>query len=895
MARRISILRWLGIALAILVLATLSLWLQQSNDVPITRASYDYLHALAQPWTPSLSNSPVVIVYLDVESYRAEKQHLDEPWSRTLHAQLVRRLTAAGASAIAFDIIFSENGPPAATRDFAAAIRGSGRVVLAAELNRSSRESSDASATTQILTLPQAELRESAAAIGLANLIADDDFVVRRYYAGSRLQEMPSLAEAVARRLHFRTSTNQSAASRWLRYYDRAASLPNVSCTHALHSASAPDSFFKDKIVFVGARPITAGFAERRDEFRSPFPSWRRELFMPAVEVHATQMLNLMRNDSLRRLPLGTESLLLVVTAMAIGCGLFALRPLSATVAALGASGMAALAAGASFTVGHVWFPWLIVAGVQVPFALGASVLWQSLDWYRTRRRLEGQRRSAERKVREQAALIDKAQDAILLQDLNHQIIYANASATRLFGWPNSQLGEPGASAQIFAPCAGQIPGIKKILHERREWQGQLELATRTGQRLLVDSRWTLILDDFGQPSSVLLINTDVTERKQLEAQILRTQRMEAVWSIAGGMAHDLNNALSPVILGIQRLRARVPDVDLRRTLSVMEANTHRSAEMIRQVLAFSRGQGDRRELMNPGQILHEIERIALHTFPKAIEISALVPPDLWPVYANSTQLHQVLLNLSVNARDAMTAGGELTFAADNVTFSPAEAAEMPGGSPGDFVMLLVADTGSGIPPDVLPRIFEPFFTTKADGEGTGLGLSTSARLIKSHGGFIFVKTEFGIGSTFEVYLPRAISPSSTLDTPRRLPPRGNNEMILIVDDEVTVCDLLRASLEDAGYRTITAADGAKALALLPKHSVQLAVVDYSMPITNGLATISAFRQIKPDLPCILMSGDRLPEGQKGACHTNAYIAKPFPIEHLLDLIHLQLRSSPAR
>ena len=210
----------------------------------------------------------------------------------------------------------------------------------------------------------------------------------------------------------------------------------------------------------------------------------------------------------------------------------------------------------------------------------------------------------------------------------------------------------------------------------------------------------------------MLFINTDVTEKKRLELEFFRAQRIESIGVLAGGMAHDLNNALSPILMGLQLLQKQRSDEETRRMLSVMEENTHRGADMVRQVLLFSRGRDGEKEPLSLGSLVREMERIVRQTFPKSINVAALVPADLWPVLGNATQLHQVLLNLCVNARDAMPHGGELTMAVDNVEVAVDETRQIPNGMPGRFVMLLVSDTGGGIPPEVLPRIFEHFFTT---------------------------------------------------------------------------------------------------------------------------------------------------------------------------------------
>lgn len=874
------------------LLALLGIWLRSDSSPPgerLVHASYDWSHTLTSPWTPSLDDSPVVLVYLDFESYQAERQHIGEPWDRRLHARLINRLGQAGAKAIVFDIIFDAAGDAGADQELARAIRANGRVFLAAEVNQTARDTkTEPGLRTQSLTLPHLEFRNAAAGTGLANLIPDDDFVVRRYFARSKAHELPSMSLAVAEHLRLPSSAKDNETS-WLRYYGRALTVPHVSYTHALDPAGVGDDFFRGKIVFVGARPLTGGYAERRDEFRNPFPSWRRDLFMPAVEIHATQMINLARGDFLRRLSPGAEGLLLGLTALLFGVGLFRFHPWPAAGAALVGEAALIAAATAGFAYGHIWFPWLIVGAVQIPVALGGSVLFHSIEWYVTRRRLEAQQRSDEAKIREQAALIDKAQDAILLQDLDGRIVYANPGATRLYGWSAGEFPQGGVTDQLFAPCAAKVAEAGQRVRERGEWQGELEQATKQGARLLVESRWTLIRDDQGQPKNILLINTDITEKKRLEQQFLRAQRLDAIGSLAGGMAHDLNNALSPVLMGIQRLRKKAQDEDSQRMLAVMESNTHRGADMVKHVLTFSRGHGEEKERLDPGRLLREMEHIAAQTFPKNIRLSVLAPRDVWPVLGNATQLHQVLLNLAVNARDAMPAGGELTLAADNVELTEAEAREIPNGVPGPFVMLLVADTGTGIAPEILPRLFEPFFTTKAPGHGTGLGLSTTAHIVRSHGGFVNIRSEVGAGTTFEIYLPRATTPTAAPEAaPVAELPRGHGECILLIDDETALLEMLAATLEEHGYRALTAPGGAEGLALAAPqwHSIQMVIVDMGMPLMDGRQVLEAIRQRQPALPVLLTSGEAgLPAGMKLDASTQ-FLPKPFDMSALLNAIH---------
>ncbi len=874
------------------LLAVMSVWLLSRSSrlgTALLHSSYDWSQTMIAQ--PAFSNAPVVIVYLDLDSYLREKQNPAEPWSRELHARLLRRLTAAGARAVVFDIIFDEPGADAkADQDFAEALRANGHTVLAAEISRSSRNEPGVSGAESLqLSLPEKAFREAAGHWGVANTIVDEDFIVRRQFSGFHNLGEPSLAFATAKLIGIMPASPPVA--QWVRYYGKPFTIPNVSYSSALRTVEVRDDFFRGKVVFIGARPMAGTFLERKDEFRSPLTAWGdREQFMPAVAVHATQLMNLIRGDSLRRLSPGNEVLALVLSALLVGGLMFCFRPLTAAGIALltelGVLGITILA----LNEWNTWFPWLIVSAVQIPGALAGSALYQSLEWYRQKRRFEEQRRTADLKIREQAALIEKAQDAILVEDVEGRVIYVNPSAERLYGWSSVELLHNGAAQRIVASCEQRFTEARLTTLSSGEWQGEMEQSTRDGRKLTVASRCTLIRNEHGEPQSLLFINTDVTEKKRLELEFFRAQRIESIGTLAGGMAHDLNNALAPILMGLQLLQKRHPDAETRRMLTVMEENTHRGADMVKQVLLFSRGRDSEKLPLALGNLLHEAERIVQQTFPKSINVATLAPPDLWPVLGNATQLHQVLLNLCVNARDAMPRGGELTLAADNVELDANEAAQTPNGQPGRFVMLLVADTGSGIPPEILPKIFEPFFTTKPVQQGTGLGLSTTARIIGQHGGFINVKSEVAVGTTFEIYLPRAESSPLQLQPSISLSslPRGNGELILVVDDEQSVREMVTLGLTTQGYRVLAAENGSEAIDLFERSAegINLILLDTDMPVLDGPSTIPLLRARKPDVPIVLMSGELA-----GVTGTNPVetLIKPFNLEGLLHTIQARL------
>jgi PAS domain S-box-containing protein len=891
---------FVSLALTVLV-ALLGLMLLDPGWRPgavILHTSYDSLHSLSGIRSEATTDSPVVLVYLDLKSFLDTGQNPAQPWPRELHAKLLRRLTAAGARAVVFDIVFSKPGPAgAADQALTEAIRANGRVILAAEFSNTTAAPDDKQVWARLGSVePLYEpLVQAAAAWGIATLGIDDDRVVRRFVAGFESDAQPTLAWAAASLLRLPAVTNtsmQAANQFWIRHYGPPFTIPHISYSQALDSLDVDDGFFRDKVVFVGSRPWVESINAPQDAFRNPFHSWKyRDLFMPGVEVHATELLNLIRGDWLRRLSRAKEMVILLAVGLLFGGGLVWLRPIPATIIALAGAGVALGVSLAGFSRG-VWFPWLIISAVQIPVALGGSVLFYSVEWYRARKRFEAAKRIADAKIREQAALIDKAHDAILVQDLDDKILYANPSAERLYGWKLDALQRDGATAEIFLPDEKAAGSARTAALKDGEWNGELRQQTRAGQIVTVASRWTLIRDETSQPKALLIINSDVTGQKQLEAQFLRTQRMNTIGTLAGGMAHDLNNALAPILMGVQLLRRQAGDEESRRWLAMIESSTHRGADMVRQVLLFARGRGGEFQRLELGVLVKELEQMVRETFPKNITVETFLPGDLWPVRGNPTQLHQVLLNLCVNARDAMPEGGKLSFVADNVELAAAEAAAIPDGQPGEFVSLLVSDTGTGIPPEVRAKIFEPFFTTKGEGRGTGIGLSTVMRIVKSHGGFLHVESEPGQGTTFEVFLPRAVETAPTEIAAATVgPARGQGELILVADDEQAICELLTAELTSCGYRVLAASNGEEAVQLFQKHAgeVRLLITDCAMPVMDGPQAIRTLREKRPELPVILASGEGGADADKVG--DVVLVNKPFTLEEILSAVQNCLRS----
>jgi len=490
------------------------------------------------------------------------------------------------------------------------------------------------------------------------------------------------------------------------------------------------------------------------------------------------------------------------------------------------------------------------------------------------------ERKRAEERISQQAALLDQAQDAILVRDLEQKILFWNKGAEKIYGWTAEEVvGRP-----LFNEMLDQA---RIAVLKNGEWQGELHQKRRDGVEIIVESRWTLVRDDQGQPTAILVINTDITEKKRMEAQFLRAQRMESIGTLAGGIAHDLNNVLSPILMAIDMLQLKTTDEASKKWLDVLRTNAERGGNMVRQVLSFARGVEGERVALQPKHLIKEIVKILRETLPKSIEISLDIPNDLKIVSADATQLHQVLMNLCVNARDAMPEGGSISIKAENVYVDENYARMHLEAKPGHFVMISVADTGPGMTPEVQSRIFEPFFTTKEMTKGTGLGLSTALTIVKSHGGFINVYSELHKGSQFTLYLPALERPGTVeaagLQTDL---PLGHGELILVVDDEESIREITRSTLETFGYSVLTAADGTEALALYAdkKNEIAAVLTDMVMPFMDGSATIRALQRMNPRVRIIAASG--LGAGQRAGEGVlegvSVFLSKPYTAEKLL-------------
>jgi len=509
-----------------------------------------------------------------------------------------------------------------------------------------------------------------------------------------------------------------------------------------------------------------------------------------------------------------------------------------------------------------------------------------------------------ERKQFEQALLESEARFrticenspvGIFMMDEGCNMSYMNRAGSQITDRPIEEL-------------AGQ--GWRQVTHpedrERstREWETLVQTHAafqskrrflRKDEKVVWANQTCAPVHENGRLRGYIGILEDITERKQLEAQFLRAQRMESIGTLAGGIAHDLNNALAPILMAVEILKRQVTDEDSQRLLEVLEASAQHGSDLVRQVLSFARGVEGRTIMVNPVHLLNEIEAMIRDTFPKNIDFKLAAARDVWTVTGDPTHLHQVFTNVCVNARDAMPNGGTLKVTVENITVDEVYANMNPDAKAGVHVLVKIEDTGGGIAAGIRDRIFEPFFTTKEIGKGTGLGLSTTMAIVKSHGGFITLYSEMGKGSVFKVYLPANTSTRTVEDvSPEKTElPCGNGELILLVDDEVRLRTVAQDTLERFGYRVLLAANGAEAVAIYARMGRQIDVVltDMAMPVMDGPSMIVVLKALNPNVRVIGSSGlgAKGGDGKGVEADVKHFIPKPYTANTMLKILALVL------
>ena len=505
-------------------------------------------------------------------------------------------------------------------------------------------------------------------------------------------------------------------------------------------------------------------------------------------------------------------------------------------------------------------------------------------------------RKIAEEKIAEQAHVLDVALDPIILRDMNDALIFWNKAAEKLYGWTFEEAKTLNVNQFVAEGDQRKYEHGVKEFREKGECKIELQQITKNGRKVITLSRWSLVRNQDGKPYARLVIDRDITEQRNFETQLRRSQRMESLGTLAGGIAHDLNNVLAPVLMSIQILNLKVTDPNLKKLIASLEASTKRGSDIIKQVSTFARGTEKDFAPQQLRYIVSEIETTINETFPKNIQLRVGISKDLSLVLGDAAQLQQVLMNLCLNARDAMPDGGRLTVTAEDMSMDESFARMILGAHPGRYVVLTVADTGTGIPAEIQEKVFEPFFTTKEKGKGTGFGLSLVYAIVKSHNSFIKLYSEIGKGTEIKIFLPATQQYEKKIASViEDAPSMGNGENILVVDDELSVLQISKEILEERRYKVLTAADGAEATTLfasLEKGSIDLVITDMYMPLMDGSSTIRALRKLAPSLKIILSSGllTNVNSSSVAGLDIQGYLTKPYTADQLASMVNKVLK-----
>ncbi len=488
------------------------------------------------------------------------------------------------------------------------------------------------------------------------------------------------------------------------------------------------------------------------------------------------------------------------------------------------------------------------------------------------------------------ASLVEEAPDAVVAHDMEDRVLYWNAAAERLYGWKSGEiLGRP--VTRIFYLDTGARRAACEQLTENGSWSGNLRQLDRRGAEYLVRCRQRLLRDASGKAVAVVSFNTDMTGDLKEEDRERRAHHVRSSTLLAGGIAHELNNALAPILLSSALLKRRVEDPKAGEMVSMIEKCARRGADLISDLLSFERGRGGGSEAIRRDEIESALRKLIEGRLPPSVKRSLGLAPDLWDIRGKMEELTQAFANIVENAGEAMPEGGELRVTAGNRIFDETFESLAPEARAGAYIVIVFSDDGPGVERTLLDRIAEPLFTTKEPRQGHGFGLATALAIIKGHRGFMVLDSDRGRGMTVSVFLPSEVTVDSVKNTAPPFPVtrEGAGKLVLVADDEFFVRDTIRKTLEERGYHVVTAADGAEALAVYASRldEIDLVVTNIEMPFMDGPSLCRALKKLKPKARILVSSGHKQEDRvrQMQAAGADHFLAKPYTASHLADAV----------
>ena len=488
-------------------------------------------------------------------------------------------------------------------------------------------------------------------------------------------------------------------------------------------------------------------------------------------------------------------------------------------------------------------------------------------------------------------ALIGSAPDAVVVHDLEDQVLYWNQAAQALYGWSLEEVQARPASRIFYLDKTDREEAVEALC-EQGHWAGELHQINRKGDEFFVQSRQQLVRDDTGKPVAVVCFNTNVTAQKKQQDAEERAHHVRSSSILAGGVAHELNNALAPIMLSAAMLKRSLDDEKSRNMVSMIEKCANKGAALVGDLLSFERGKGGGNDAIRRAQVERSLKRVADRVIPSAVSLQGDVVEDLWECRGEMAEITEVFEHAMKNACEAMPDGGALKVSVGNRLFDEHFENLAPEAKAGAYVAFVFEDNGKGIDERLLTRVAEPFFTTKEPKQGYGFGLSSSQAIIKGHKGFMVLESERGLGTTLSVFLPADLEAEKATGT---VPPfvvsrEGAGMLVLVADDEFFIRETIKKTLEERGYAVLAAQDGTEALAVYASriNDIDMVVANVEMPFMDGPSLCRALLKLNPDAKILLSSGHKHKEKVQEikSCGVENFLPKPYTADQLADRVH---------